>query len=194
MEALIDNISEKIAGIICSESQEMEIITYGVHQTIIVMLYIFFIVISGIIWNERLFLAIMFVYFSMLRPYVGGYHAETEGRCLVISIVLVNLVLFGKRHFALGIPAYTVIWLASMAVMFLWAPIGSPNKEFDMLERRIYKRKSLIIMTVGSFGIIISVLFEWKTLGEGIVSGMFLTAVLLILGKIKYRTSYVIEV
>ncbi len=57
MEEIIENISEKIAGIIYCESQEMEIIIYGVHQTIVMMLNILFAVISGIIWNERLFMA-----------------------------------------------------------------------------------------------------------------------------------------
>lgn len=193
MEEIIENISEKIAGIIYCESQEMEIIIYGVHQTIVMMLNILFAVISGIIWNERLFMAVMFVYFSMLRPYVGGYHAETEGRCLVISIALVNLVLFGKRYFALEIPVYIVIWLISMVVIFLWAPIGNPNKELDRLERAFYRKKSQIIMTVGTIGFVGAIIFKLEILYEGIVYGMFLTAVLLMAGKMKYRTLPAIE-
>ena len=188
MEEFIDNISEKIAANICGENHELEIVTYGIHQMIVMMLNIMFTVISGIVWHELFFFVVMSLYFSVLRPYVGGYHAETEEKCLIISIILVNLILFCRRYFVLGIPAYIIMWLVSMAVILLWAPIGNPNKELDILETRIYKRKSQIIMVIGSFAIIISILFEWKILAEGISSSMFLTAVLLTLGKIKYRT------
>ena len=188
MEEFIDNKTEKIAANICGENHELEIVTYGIHQMIVMMLNIMFTVISGIVWHELFFMVVMSLYFSVLRPYVGGYHAETEEKCLIISIILVNLILFCRRYFVLGIPAYIIMWLVSMAVILLWAPIGNPNKELDILETRIYKRKSQIIMVIGSFAIIISILFEWKILAEGISSSMFLTAVLHKLGKIKYRT------
>ena len=149
MEEFIDNISEKIAANICGENHELEIVTYGIHQMIVMMLNIMFTVISGIVWHELFFMVVMSLYFSVLRPYVGGYHAETEEKCLIISIILVNLILFCRRYFVLGIPAYIIMWLVSMAVILLWAPIGNPNKELDILETRIYKRKSQIIMVIG---------------------------------------------
>lgn len=193
MEEAIDNISEKIAGAICNDSQELEVIVYGVHQTIIMMMNFLLTMISGIIWHEFLFMAIMFLYFSILRPYAGGYHAKTEGKCLAPSIALINLVLFGKQYFRLCFPAYLVICLASIGVIFLCAPIGNPNKTLDMMERRVYRRKSRIIVAISSVIFIAAVIFKWQILYEGIVWGMFVTAALLIAGKIKYRVPGVIQ-
>ena len=137
MEGIIDNISEKIADIICNDNQEFEIIIYGVHQMITIILNLFLTVISGI-------LAVMYFYFSILRPYAGGYHSETEGKCLVISIALINLILFAKRYVRLEIPAFIVICVASMAVIFLWAPIGNPNKTLDMMEKKYINENHIL--------------------------------------------------
>lgn len=123
----------------------------------------------------------------------GGYHAETEGKCLVISIAMVNLVLFGKQYFRLGIPVYLLICLVSVAVIFLWAPIGNPNKTLDMTERAVYRRKSQIIAAAGFVSFITAVIFKWRILYEGIVWGMILTAALLTIGKIKYREPIVMQ-
>ncbi len=193
MEEAIENISEKIAGTICNKSRELEIITYGVHQTIIMILNLLLTVVSVIVWHELFFMAVMFLYFSILRPYAGGYHAETEGKCFVISFAMVNLVLFGKQHFRLGVPAYLLIYLASMAVILLWAPIGNPNKTLDMTERAVYRRKSQIIAAAGFVSFITAVIFKWQILYEGIVWGMILTAALLTIGKIKYREPIVMQ-
>ncbi|EOS42172.1 accessory gene regulator B family protein [Lachnospiraceae bacterium JLR.KK009] len=144
MEGIIDNISEKIADIICNDNQEFEIIIYGVHQMITIILNLFLTVISGIIWQNFSFLAVMYFYFSILRPYAGGYHSETEGKCLVISIALINLILFAKRYVRLEIPAFIVICVASMAVIFLWAPIGNPNKTLDMMEKKYINENHIL--------------------------------------------------
>lgn len=193
MEEAIDNISEKIAGIICNDSRELEIITYGVHQTIVMMLNLLLTVASGIVWHELFFMTVMFLYFSILRPYAGGYHAETEGKCLVISIAMVNLVLFGKQYFRLGIPVYLLICLVSVAVIFLWAPIGNPNKTLDMTERAVYRRKSQIIAASGFNSFMVAVIFKWQILYEGIAWGLILAAALLIAGKIKYRDPFAMQ-
>lgn len=187
MEQLIDNLSEKIAGNISKDKEELEVITYGIHHIFMLLLNFFFVLVHGLIWNDLVFITVTFLHFSILRPYTGGYHAKTEGRCLCLSLVMINLILICKRYFGVGAVWYLPLGLIAVVILILWSPVGTPNKELDALEKAIYGRKArqIIAITVGVNSI--AVLLGGNVLYAGITYSLVLSAGLLLAGKWKYK-------
>lgn len=80
----------KIAEMISCDKEEREIIQYGLHQGFMILLNLLTIIICGGLWKELPFALLLFLGIFILRPYAGGYHADTELRCYLISTVAVN--------------------------------------------------------------------------------------------------------
>ena len=106
-EKLIMNIlTDKLVGMLIDEeiitSTEKEVYVYGIHQSLIILsnlaITIILGVISSMIWESIVF---MFAYIS-IRIYAGGYHAETQLRCYVVSILINILALIEIKCYLTG--------------------------------------------------------------------------------------------
>ena len=75
---MIGEWSRKISNQICENQNEKEIIQYGLNQLFWILLNFFAIAISGVLWHEFCFSILVFLEIYFLRPYAGGYHADTE--------------------------------------------------------------------------------------------------------------------
>ena len=73
--------SEKIAEKISDDKEEQEILQYGLHQGFTILLNLVTLIVCGILWNELSLMLFLFLGIFFLRPYAGGYHADTELRC-----------------------------------------------------------------------------------------------------------------
>lgn len=69
---------------ISDNKEEQEIIQYGLHQVRVILINVLTLVISGILWQELSFTLLVFLELFFLRPYAGGYHADTELGCYLI--------------------------------------------------------------------------------------------------------------
>ena len=84
---MLQIISEQLANIIfdCqSEDRELEI--YGCKLLISSTLTQFFILVTGIISGMFLESILFLLFFSALRIFVGGYHAKSYLKCVILSI------------------------------------------------------------------------------------------------------------
>ena len=79
-------MSEKIARSIGKNSEEIEIIQYGLHQAFFMLINFITIIICGLLWQELIFSLVLFTAIYFIRPYAGGYHADTEIRCYFLSV------------------------------------------------------------------------------------------------------------
>ena len=82
---------------ISDNKEEQEIIQYGLHQVRVILINVLTLVISGILWQELSFTLLVFLELFFLRPYAGGYHADTELGCYLISILMMNIIIFLKK-------------------------------------------------------------------------------------------------
>ena len=97
---MIGEWSRKISNQICENQNEKEIIQYGLNQLFWILLNFFAIAISGVLWHEFCFSILVFLEIYFLRPYAGGYHADTEIKCCMISVGIVNIaMLVNQRDF-----------------------------------------------------------------------------------------------
>lgn len=119
--------------------------------------------------------------FWPLRMLAGGYHAKTPGHCFCMTLFFFALFLLSL--FCNTKIQSVLIWIFvffSVFVMFLVAPIESPNKRFREGQREQLRRKSRFTVSVLAVtvicGVSVSIRFSYA-----LSCGMAVTAVSLIL-------------
>ncbi len=118
-------------------------------------------------------IVIIAIAFGLLRLVAGGYHMDTYGKCLLVSMVLFisagvtaqYSVLYWKT--AHLITLISVVFVFGLYAIIRYAPRDTPNKRItEIAEIRKFKRLSLIYLGV------------WLTVTAGLVVLGFRMAVL----------------
>jgi len=126
----------------------------------------------------------MFAY-NPIRSYAGGYHAGTPLTCYLLSIPTIVAVLTGIKFAPWdGLLLLSVIAFSGIVIM-LFAPVEDANKPLDQLERKVYKKRSRIILLVLSVLIVLLWHSGFEQSALSIVMALGVAAVMLILGAIK---------
>lgn len=116
----------------------------------------------GAFLGQLLGTVLFLIFFTFLRSYAGGYHADSFGRCFLLTMTFYSCsFLF---HFYLPESywdwAVLILLLISVFITYVWAPIDHPNKPFRNQQRQTNKKLSQI--TVLSQTIIIMGLSVWQ--------------------------------
>ncbi|MGF7057595.1 accessory gene regulator ArgB-like protein [Brassicibacter mesophilus] len=100
--------------------------------------------------------------FSMLRMQAGGVHLESFWKCFIVT----NIITFFSIYLVIFLPInhtiiYQIIILAvSIILTILYSPVDTPNKPLNEEETKLYKKRSLFVILIGSVIIIILSLFS----------------------------------
>ena len=135
------------------DDSNREIITFGLNKLVGTLLMLCFTIFIACLFGDFLVGVLFEVGFIALRRFVGGYHAETQRKCLVLTYIstflCVTAIFFVPINFyIMGI----IIVLFNVAV-FYRAPIENKNKPLSATEKKIYRRKAILI------SVLLSVLF-----------------------------------
>lgn len=174
-----------ISNCIISEEDE-ELYRFGIEMLLMKSLhFITILAIGGFLFKMLPETIIYLASFIPLRSYAGGYHAKSRTHCYIISCLMVIAALFCVKF----IPGdYTVICgvfllAVSSCLIICLAPKGSANKELDELETKVFRRKTLIILSFLCISAIL-ILF-WvpglASLGFVITLSVFSAAALLVM-------------
>ena len=125
-----------------SESEINEVVEYGIWRGKIIVISAFLVIalsaIMGILTKGIIFLICM----CSLRRYAGGYHADTQSRCYVISfIVLILSLLWMKSVDNIGMNGITIQLFMLLILVFL-APVENKNRILDEAEKKKYGKKT----------------------------------------------------
>lgn len=139
---------------------------------------------TGLIKEAVVFL----LFFSGIRIQAGGYHAKTVLNCFIGTLVLT----FGSIALIKILPEiyyqhYILIsMVASIFLVFLYAPLESKNKPLNREEKIVYRNRSLQTVIIGSIIILFSMVFSDKFIYFGaIASTGFLLESLTLIHPIK---------
>jgi len=120
-----------------------------------------------------------------LRTYAGGYHAKTQLRCYVFSILMLSAAFGGIKLVHWTDRGYFIIILCSVIIIILLAPLESENKPFNENEKAVYRKRTHIIL-----GTLIAIaLIFWlsglKSISISVTMALLVTALMLVLGKVS---------
>lgn len=167
------------------ELENKELYEYGLKQGLFSILNIFtafFIsVLLGMVWQNLVFIAC----YMPLRMNVGGYHTRTQWSCYVLStiIIFISLILI-KWDAWMNVNFFAILIISSM-LLILISPIEDENKPISELEKKVYKKRVYIILSVyvmfsSTFWII-----GYIQISISILISIFLSSFLLMIGYIK---------
>lgn len=184
---VIDNFTKFLIKNNIIEEKQREIYAYGLNQ-LIVYLYNFLTVIVvgwvlGMVWQSIAFT----VFYMMIRPYAGGYHARTPHMCYIYSLIMIIVVLFLIRIIPLNGLLYLVIYFVSSIIIFKLSPVEDENKPLDNIERVVFRKRAIRSYIILSLCYFISWLVGLKELSSCVVLALFTLSIMLILGEIKNR-------
>lgn len=184
---VINNFTEFLIKNNIIEEKRRKIYAYGLNQ-LIVYLYNFLTVIIvgwifGMVWQSIAFT----VFYMMIRPYAGGYHARTPKMCYVFSLIMIIAVLFLIKIIPLNGLLYLLIYAFSSIVIFKLSPVEDENKPLDDIERVVFRKRAIKSHIILSLCCLIFWFVGLKELSLCVVLALFTLSIMLILGEIKNR-------
>ncbi len=182
---------EKLAGFISTDCEEQEIIQYGLHQGGWTLLYLTFILACAWLWEEWLFSILVFAGVFVLRPYAGGYHADTEIRCFLLSTGIMNAAMATRKFldvFSLpGMCAYVYF----VFLILLFSPLQNPIHPLTEPEQFQYAKRAKGIVIIYNLLLGIGLLMKANIFCDSIIYTVFIVGISVLAGKWKYRVSYI---
>jgi accessory gene regulator B len=181
-----DEFSNRLLLQISENEDECEILCYGLHQILIITVNLLSVLVCGILWDELLFSTFLFLCLFFLRPYAGGYHADTESRCYVISVGVMNLAMVGNK--VLRIPTSAMILIYFIMVQVIWknAPLENNINPLTEAEKRKYSGKAKRIIIIYSVIAGSAVCANNVLVYNVVFYGIAITAFSVLVGQYKY--------
>lgn len=188
---MFENISERITSFLIENkvilTEDKDIYSYGLRQLFMMVLNITITILLGIIFKE-LWQSILFsLVYIPLRSYAGGYHARTPMRCTLFSTVMVCIALLLMKFLTFTRISIVVMLIVSSLIIILLSPVEDKNKPLDDLEKIVYKKRTLIILTIEVIITIVTLLLNFSSFSLCLVLSITSLSCMLILGTIKNR-------
>jgi len=189
MEMILNKISNFISRHTDNMTNEdKEIVSYGLELFFLKLFFFLTTVIISISMHCLVEGLVFTFFFSLLRSNSGGYHANTRIGCFIISILMFISTLILVNHIEeygnLGgfIISFSVF---SSIVIVTFAPLDTESNRLDKVEKKLFRRKSQIILGIEVVLAIILLYFKLKNLAYIIFLAIIETSILLVMELIK---------
>lgn len=187
---MLKSIAEEVTVVMAAndiiKTEEMEAYTYGLELLIPkVILYAVILVVSLI--TDTFLMSVAFVILLMsLRRYSGGFHCKTAEICLLVSLLMYLLAIFGYE-FVSFIPnmVYGVSTVLSSVIVLFFSPVEDKNRPLDETEKILYRQKAMIAL---SFILVLefaSLILEFRALSYLSACSLTANAVLILLSQMR---------
>lgn len=145
--------------------------TYGLQQVCMNLVNTIVLMIMGI-YMQMLFETVIFVIsFKAFRKYAGGYHSKTRLGCFALTNAVVLVVFSVMKYLRVNISIYLGLYLMSVLIIFMFAPVETENKKLDSIERVIYRKRAIIVLIVQSIIVGVLLIFKWYVISKCIILG-----------------------
>lgn len=191
MKERIEKFSNHLISQISTSKEDCEVLEYGLHQSSMILLNLLSVLICGFFWKLSLFGLLLFLTLFFLRPYAGGFHADTEIRCYMVSIGIINLAMVGVKFINMSNSIMIILYMSSFIIIWKNAPVVNSINPLDNLEILKYSQKAKRIIIgyslIAGFGIYL----QNSIIYEPIFYGILIVALSDLIGKYKYRENTV---
>jgi accessory gene regulator B len=188
---MINKLSVKLADRLLSkgtiEEQDKDIYIYGMFMLLSYTFYFSITILLGVLFSCVLESIVHFLTFQFIRKFAGGYHANTETRCEIMSIASITLcisIIKLSKTFDFQIALIIITAIAAVCIL-IFSPLESPEKPLTNEERIHFRTVSHIVLCCISLGIILSKVFKIEIILVPSCLSLILESILLIAGKIK---------
>ena len=179
----IDNYANRISD----NSEESEIISYGLEQLFVLVIGLSIAIIIGFILRIPLQTIVFILLLFPLRQNAGGFHARGRLTCSILSAAIFLGSLIIIRTSALPSFVNIIMYVIGSAMLVPFAPVGNKNKPLDDLEKKVYGKRTIIIWVTES---LLFVILE----SQGISSWSTIVALSILLCGALVTSGYIQEI
>lgn len=188
---MISNISERITSSLvnagAAPSEDKALYEYGIRMGILMVINAATAVLIGLLlgmfWQSIIFL----LAYNPIRSYAGGYHANSQLNCYLISIPMILVVLLGIKMLPWNGYLCTIVLLFSVVIIAILAPVEDSHKPLNEREKVVYKGRARAYSAI-FFGAAMMLWFAgFGQISLSIVMALLVAAIMLVLGAIKNR-------
>lgn len=179
--------SEELIKQIADNGEEYEVVQYGVYQLFMMLVNIGTIVVCGLLWEELLFCLFLFLLIFVLRPYTGGYHADTEIRCYFLSVGIMNLAMICRHNMNPPVFLGIILYCGALSIIWRYAPVANLNHPLEDIEVLRYSGKTKILSICFCILTVLGILLKIQVLVDAVFYGFLIIALSVLTGKWKYK-------
>lgn len=151
---MLNDLSRRFAKLLVENTDNAksmeEIYVYGIELILSTGLGFLSILILSMIFDELISGVVFICFFSPLRMFVGGYHAETYGKCFIISNISYLCVLMLKKVIWKRTSPYILIVVLIIAAIyiFLKTPVNNENQDISIEKQLRSKKISRVLLVI----------------------------------------------
>ena len=128
---------------------DYELFSYGYKVMVGYILILITISMIGIILNCLMNIYIFVILFSILRKQLGGFHFDSSILCFIFSIIFSILIPYiAKNTYLIPINHIIFTFIFLIIITNVIGVIDNKNKKLTDDEKKIFKRKSIIVECV----------------------------------------------
>ena len=169
---------------------EEEIVAYGLFSLLSKLMYAVICLILGLIFSVPLESMIFYAVFLFVKKYGGGFHASTEGRCMILSTIEILLsicfVFFALRESAV-LKSAALASAVSYIIICILSPAAAKEKPLDKAEKIRYRERSIIRVTLTFAAMTAVLIFGYPRICAPLCAALLLESVMLTAGRISLR-------
>lgn len=171
-------------GILSNE--ERAVYQYAYELLLNQAINIFLAVLIALVFAAPIPVVLFLISYIPLRSFCGGYHADTNLGCTIVSALLICCVcwIYQNIRESFWMAYYPFSYLISGYVVIRYAPVPAQNKPLDEAETVRYRRKSRILWLLEAV-IGMTLYFLQRELGVVIAMSHLILVCMLIAGKWK---------
>lgn len=174
------------------KNEDKEIYKYALNIILSSLIHIATVMILGLCFNLLIESLVFYFAYIVIRKFAGGYHANTQLRCFLASVISTLLIL-GLMKWVLLFDNIIIDFLIEVLGLVCTIIIGflsssdTDAKPLCDKEKRLYKKVTILI----SFALLIlsAVLFMFgiNNMSYSIVLAIYMSVFVVVLGKIKEK-------
>lgn len=178
-------LTDKLISINTISSEDREIYEYGIRHIFITFLNISTVILIGFLTSSAKEALVFISAFIPLRIFAGGFHFSTPFRCYIFSSCFVATVLLAMRYFSIPLLIYCSLYCISSIIILVFSPVEDKNKPLDQLEKKIYKKRTIIIFSIENIAILIFYFAKLQFAVQSIMTSTIVLSLMIIFGLIK---------
>lgn len=171
----------------CISQKDAPIYSYGFRQLFMIILNISITLIIGIVLNQFWQSILFSIGYIPIRSFAGGYHAKTPQRCTLFSAFMVLIVLLIIKFVKIPTAIIFFLWIVSVGIIAILSPVQDIHKPLDELEKKVYKKRTIILLCLDSIIIVISKVLELNSIFYCFILALVSLSLMLILGSLKNK-------
>lgn len=185
MDKLLDMIMEFVSKNKDFDSDEAEVVRYGLEMFILKAVFSAAALAVGAIMHSFWECLVFIILFSAIRSCAGGYHADTRIQCFIQSVLTFVIVFAVLKVYTYFIPQLLVSSVLFAISLWFFSPIDTENRRLSADECRTFRKKTRIFLCIEAIIAVISYLLDFGNISCAVMLAVITSGVLMSVGYIK---------